>query len=65
MSEVTVEWVKLQGQLQGLQLTEEEAAALAPAIARNRGQAEIVRSFLVEHETSPSAAFDPRLGEEA
>lgn len=65
MSEVTVDWVKLQADLQGLTLTEEEATALVPAIVRLRGQAEIARSFLTEHETTPSAAFDPRLTAEA
>jgi len=64
MSEVSGEWVKLQAQLQGLSLTEQEAAALAPAITRNRNQAQIVRSFLKEHETAPAATFDPQLAEE-
>jgi len=62
VSEVTVEWVKLQAELQGLPLTEDEANAIAPAIARNRNQAQIVRSFLKEHETTPASTFDPQIG---
>ena len=65
MSEVTVDWVKLQAGLQGLPLTDEEAAALVPAISRNRAQADIVRSFLQEHEATPSATFDPQIAGEA
>jgi hypothetical protein len=65
MSEVTVEWVKLQAELQGLPLTEDEAKALVPAIGRNRAQAQIVRSFLQEHETTPASTFDPQIAKEA
>jgi hypothetical protein len=65
MSEVTVEWVKMQAELQGLPLTEDEAEGLVPAIARNRAQAEIVRSFLHEHETTPASTFDPQIGKGA
>jgi hypothetical protein len=64
MSEVTLEWVKAQAELAGLPLTEDEAKALIPGITRNRAQAQIARSFLTEHETPPSATFDPQIGKE-
>lgn len=64
MSEVTVEWVKLHAELAGLPLTEDEAKGLVPAITRNRNQAQIVRSFLKDHEAAPASTFDPQIGRE-
>ena len=48
-----------------IMLSEDEATAIVPAIARNRNQAQIVRSFLKEHETPPASTFDPQIGKGA
>ena len=65
MPEMSLDELKRQAELAGLPLTEEEASQILPGVNRNRRQAEVVRSFLADHEETPAFSFEPLKRKEA